>query len=1116
MKGFNDMKRIVLSILLTVIVLCGLSGVKVFAEYYNYSEDTRTYTWDFTASDATLTGGNGLIVSRAGKIGEGIGIQWSSTNSDRHIKYTPEYDGTLTYTMYYSNGPVNVLPDDPYNSAESVAKNNISKGIGEPDAKGGYMAYTAELKAGETYYIVASYENKPAYTCISTVTYKITDENAFSKINMENIMLVDGEVNADVFLDEEIDGTLWCCLYDNQGTLLSIKEATGRHITLNALNCKTGYIKGYLWGGKTKMEPLSEPFKKEFNELADKTELNRLIALYDSIDISAYEKGVSEFSEAMAAAKIISSDETAIQKQANQAVSDLISAKGKMSLKETIVGERTVINQNADWLFVKEKNAKDSAEEIITDDDSKLKTEKWEQLSLPHTWNAQDGTDGGKNYDRCKSWYRKTMLVDKNLQGKKIYLEFGAAGTVCDLYINGIHIPYAHYDIYSNGNSTEYSHKGGFSAFRYDVTDYVNYGEGNLVSVCVDNSWVKEVAPCEGDFNMQGGLYRDVNLVAVNPIHVDMNDYGSSGVYFTPKKATDVTDNDNKDFNCSVESKIINDSTEDKIITINASLRHPDHYDVVDNDYIREHLRFNPADMYIEGGAVAAVFPAETVTISAGESYDYSKQILVQSPRLWDGLKDPYRYEAVLTITDESGIKMEEITVNIGFKYTYMPTPEYKDGNYNGGKFYLNGREYILRGAGKHQDWGRGETSVGAAVTDKERINDCALMYEVGMNSVRLVHYQHSLEEIELYDRLGILVWSELGFVDYCPSENTTWYNNFLNVTKAQFTELIKQQYNSPSIYIWSMSNEVSQEYSENAYLDKNTKMNASTAVKIHSELYNTAKALDKVRPVTYANFSLFGRTKDWDSDAAAINYYPYWYSYGEEYYGGNSSTKDMFEYHFNKLIEKKPMGISEYGGSAVVGYTMKYDDDGTLESLVNTEGGKDNQYTTTYQSYLHEKVYSEICNNLPYLYGSYIWQFIDSQSDKKGSLLKGMNDKGLVSYDHKTKKDSFYFYKANWNDIEPFVHIVNKDCKEVSGIVRVYSNCEKVQLYVNGEKYGEPIDDINNSDGVVDGFGVFMWYDVSFLNAENNIEVRGIDGSGAEITGVSDVRDNIPQTEQK
>ena len=181
---------------------------------------------------------------------------------------------------------------------------------------------------------------------------------------------------------------------------------------------------------------------------------------------------------------------------------------------------RKIIDENDGWIFEKER------EEV------KSESAEGTMVSLPHTWNAQDGSDGGKNgipdYDRTRGRYTKTMHIDYAYIGKELYLEFGAAGMSCELYVNDVHVPYAD-GIYGGG--IEYAHKGGFGRFRFNITDYVSYGEDNAVTVLADNTRVPEIAPLNGDFNCQGGLYRGAKLVVTDSIHFDMSDYGSDGVY---------------------------------------------------------------------------------------------------------------------------------------------------------------------------------------------------------------------------------------------------------------------------------------------------------------------------------------------------------------------------------------------------------------------------------------------------------------------------------------------------------------------------------------------------------------------------------------------------------
>ncbi len=808
----------------------------------------------------------------------------------------------------------------------------------------------------------------------------------------------------------------------------------------------------------------------------DRSRLESALSFCENVDLNVYQDyGIIEYQTALSAAKAV--DDNSSQEDIDNAANSLITAKENLRLKGIKDGARTIVNENPDWIFIKEKNSSLGAADISSNPTFEIDLTGFTGISLPHTWNAQDGFDGSGSYDRCKGWYRKNIYIDKSYEGKKIYLSFGGAGTSTELYINGTHIPYGS-DTYENGNDIEYAHKGGYSAFEFDITDYVHCGEQNLVAVMCDNTKTTEIAPLDGDFNNQGGLYRDVELIVCDNVHI-ANDYGADAVYITPKKVTDVNDNENTDFNLTAAAEVVNDSGEDKEVTITAVLRHPDSFDVPDNDYIKQYLRFNPNDMYVKDAQDVKVFETKTVTVKSGERYNYTDTVFVESPHLWNGLADPYQYEVAVSVSVDGKVT-EEIVKNIGFRYIDIPRP---NSDYSGGGFYLNGKPYVLRGANKHQDYGRGENALGFAVTEKERLNDVGIMYELGMNAVRLAHYQHDEKEIELYDKLGIIVWSELGLVDDMISQTANSYSAFMNVTKYQMTSMVKQLYNHPSIAVWGISNELRREESDNLKTISSTEMSVPSGADLFEQLNNTIKAIDTTRPTTYAAFSLFGRVTDWDSDTFAMNLYPYWYtSHAKQLHGGAASMTDQMHRYFgvpDKDGQLKPMGISEYGASGVIGYTAPYQTDGTVKHPGEAS------YTTTYQAYCHEKVYNEIVNELPYVWCSFVWQLFDNASFKKGSLLKGTNDKGLVQYDHETKKDAFYFYKANWNDFEPFAYIVASDTKS---IVRAYSNAEKLQLYIDGKPFGEPISDTNTADGVADGLGIFMWYDVP--DGEVSVEI--------------------------
>lgn len=716
------------------------------------------------------------------------------------------------------------------------------------------------------------------------ISYKDHDNKSTTQLGFANLIDLDTHSTKWYHIDLDLDFTA--------GTVKgTIKDRASGEVkaVIDAATDAKNLSKFYAYNGYSAAPMSLDNIYIKGGDDVDTISLASEVNIYSLLDENNYQEyGIDDFNIALENAKAILDNDSVSQAKINNAYRTLVSSAQKLRAKEITENNRTVIAENYDWIFVKEKETMNGADTGILPSDN-IDLAEWSGVNLPHTWNAQDGSDGGAggvpDYDRTKSWYRKSMYIDEKHESKQLYLEFGGAGTACELYINGKHVPYAKYgiyNIYNIGNSVEYAHKGGFSKFRFDITDYVEYGKNNDVAVMVDNTKVPEIAPLNGDFNCQGGLYRDVRLIITEDVHFDMSDYGSDGLYLTPQKVTGADDDTNTDFTLEAKAKIINDSAETKTLTVSASLCEPSEFEAPENDYIKEHLRFSPSDMYTEGGAVVDNFESDTITLASGESYEYKKQITVASPRLWNGLDDPYRYEVKISASENGAVK-DELSAYTGFRYYRIPTPEVDgNGNITGGKFYLNSKEYTLRGAGKHQDWGRGEDALGYAINEENMIWDTGIMYELGMNSVRLVHYQHSNEEIDLYDKLGIIVWSEIGVVDEILSPNDSNYNKFMSVTKAQMAELVKQQYNHPSIVVWGLGNEIRREMSSS--FSKTAGDNASSpdlATDYHKQMDAFTKELDPTRQTTYAAFCLFERSTDWDSDTAAMNLYPYWYING-------------------------------------------------------------------------------------------------------------------------------------------------------------------------------------------------------------------------------------------
>ncbi len=367
----------------------------------------------------------------------------------------------------------------------------------------------------------------------------------------------------------------------------------------------------------------------------------------------------------------------------------------------------------------------------------------WSVVNLPHTWNAQDGQDGGNNYYRGAGWYRRLLAIDPAEADKSFFLRFDGAATVTDVYVNGKHAG---------------QHRGNFGAFCFDVTNLVHVGLDNVIAVRVDNRRFDDVPPLSGDFTIFGGLYRDVHLLTLDPLSVTPLDDASPGVYLKPVK------HDADSATVQVLTKLRNGRDADMIA------------DVV-------------CKIYDSKGKIVA---ANTVRqrVAAGTPTDAVMNVAIDRPHYWDGVRDPYLYRAEVEV-HAGPVVTDVVTQPLGLRdFNIDPA--------NG--FFLNGKRYALHGVNRHQD----RLDKGWAIGPKEHEEDYALIREMGATGVRLSHYEHADYFYQLCDRGGLVVWAELAYVNQTGSKPEFGAN-----ARQQLRELIKQNYNHPSICFWSLYNEL-------------------------------------------------------------------------------------------------------------------------------------------------------------------------------------------------------------------------------------------------------------------------------------------------------------------
>jgi beta-galactosidase/beta-glucuronidase len=350
----------------------------------------------------------------------------------------------------------------------------------------------------------------------------------------------------------------------------------------------------------------------------------------------------------------------------------------------------------------------------------------WLTVSIPHTWNNADGQDGGGNYMRTASWYRREITLTKEeFEGKKHYLEFFGANMQAEAFVNGESVGL---------------HKGGYTAFRFDVTNQLHEGK-NILAVWVSNVKTQDIAPLGADFNFYGGIYREVNLVSVSPVHVDTMNYGSNGLKLT---TTNVSE---EQATLTMTSTIVNDSEVGKTVEIKATLKEPDSFEAITT------IKDPDFDVNNMGSGAIVETVSQVITIPANDKVTFEKVITVDHPRLWNGRIDPFRYEVQLQVIENSNV-VDDVTDHVGFRYFEVT----KDGGY-----YLNGVSYPLRGVSRHQEW----KNKGNAIGKNEHDVDFGYMYEMGVNAIRLAHYPQSNYMYELCDKYGIVVWAEIPFVNH-------------------------------------------------------------------------------------------------------------------------------------------------------------------------------------------------------------------------------------------------------------------------------------------------------------------------------------------------------------
>ncbi len=508
------------------------------------------------------------------------------------------------------------------------------------------------------------------------------------------------------------------------------------------------------------------------------------------------------------------------------------------------------------------------------------------------------------------------------------------------------------------------THEGGFSIFRADVTDLCHEGENEL-TIEVSNEDTPSMYPSSADFTFYGGLYRGVNLISVPDAHFDLDYYGGPGMMVTPVPTED------GGANFTIKSFVT-----------------------------------NPADDLTVMYSIEDCFGREVASAVRG-SADTEVTIYVPDAQLWS-MNEPNLYTVVATL-QRNNEEVDEIAANVGVR-SFKVTPD--EG------FSINGVPTPLRGVSRHQD----RVFEGNALTAEEHYDDAMLIKELGANTIRLAHYQHSQDFYDACDEIGFAVWAEIPFISVFKKGEGAHKH-----VMEEMKELIIQNYNHPSIMFWGISNEIliggiSQEL-----------------VDTHHDLEKLCKELDPTRLTTIAHVSTtpVNGPMHHITDLESYNHYFGWY-------GGKMEQNGPWLDQFHAEHPDICIGISEYGCEGIINWHS------------NTPQCKD--YTEEYQALYHEHM-AQVFEDRPWVWASHVWNMFDfGCAARNEGGVSGRNNKGLVTMDRKTKKDSYFVYQAYWTQT-PMVHIAGRRHAQRAGEtteIKVYSNQDTVVLYVNGKEVGQ------------------------------------------------------------
>ena len=663
--------------------------------------------------------------------------------------------------------------------------------------------------------------------------------------------------------------------------------------------------------------------------------------------------------------------------------------------------QRVVYTINDGWKFT--KGSPFEAQMTGCDDSS------WETVNIPHTWNDKDADDETPGFYRGPVWYRKQLFIDKSQEGRRAVIYFEGANQEVRFYLNGQFVG---------------EHKGGYTRFCFDITPHLRYGQEKLFAMYVNNVYNPNIPPLSADFTFFGGIYRDVYLQFMNPVHIATNDYASSGVYIRTPEVN------NSAASVEITTLLTNDMPQPTEIRVENIICDAD-------------------------GKEVKKTQAE-VKLAAGETKtDISKKIKIDSPRLWD-IDDPYRYMVYTRILDKrKGTLLDEVVNPLGLRWFKFDSEK---------GFFLNGKGRKLIGTARHQDY----FQKGNALRDELHVQDVLLLKEMGGNYLRVSHYPQDPVIMEMCDKLGIVTSVEIPVVN-AVTETEEFLHNSVEMAK----EMVRQDFNRPSVMIWGYMNEIflRRPYTEGKQLEDYYRFTE----KVARALEATIREEDPSRytMMAYHNMPQYYE----DAHLTEIPMIQGWNLYQGWYEPDINEFQRLLD-RAHKAYKGKVLMITEYGPG--------------VDPRVHSYQPERFDFSQEYGLVYHKHYLNEMMKR-PFIAGSSLWNLNDFYSESRVDAVPHVNNKGVVGL-NREKKDVYWFYKTALSR-RPILVIGNREWKSRGGVVNtaqkeciqsvpVFSNAEEVELFVNNKSLGKK--KIENN---------YALFDVPFVGGENLLEAVAVTG---------------------